>query len=105
MDKKETGSRIITDPRIVRMFLHAWVGEDELGSGQVGLKQTLTPAGYIPMVSCMENRMEQDYITKAMTFQAKTFLKTIRLVKFRFEEVEVEISTKGIVQRFTRKQQ
>lgn len=29
----------------------AWVGEDELGSGEVGLKRGYVPAGLIPLVA------------------------------------------------------
>ena len=31
--------------------LYAWVGEDEFGSGEIGLKQGLVPAGMIPLVA------------------------------------------------------
>ena len=29
----------------------AWVGEDELGSGVIGIKQAHVPAGFIPLAA------------------------------------------------------
>jgi hypothetical protein len=31
--------------------LYAWIGEDEFGSGEIGLKRGLVPAGIIPLVT------------------------------------------------------
>jgi hypothetical protein len=72
-------------------FIYAWVGEDEFGSGKVGLKQAGTPAGVIPLAAVDLEKMDQDYLRKALQQQATTYGKTIRLVRFRFEEVEVQI--------------
>ena len=33
------------------LTIYAWVGEDEYGSGRVGLKQGVVPAGIIPLVA------------------------------------------------------
>jgi hypothetical protein len=41
----------MNDPRIEAFECYAWVSEDELGSGVVGIKRGLTPAGDIPLVS------------------------------------------------------
>lgn len=74
------------DPRIKQMVLYAWVGEDELGSGEVGLKQAEVPAGMVPLVACKEGKMDQLYIIKQLQAQASAYGKTIRLCKFVFSE-------------------
>jgi len=76
-----------TPQAIQDMVLYAWVGEDELGSGEIGLKQARCPAGLVPMVACQAGKMEQAYIIEALQQQASVFGKAIRLVKFRFEGV------------------
>lgn len=78
-----------TDPRVEKMKLWAWVGEDELGSGEVGLKQGLCPAGFIPLVACVPGKMNQEYILTQMRAQSQVGGKVIRLVRFTFEEVLV----------------
>jgi hypothetical protein len=44
-----------------RLELFAWVGEDELGSGEIGLKQAHAPAGLIPMVAIRRDKVEKFY--------------------------------------------
>lgn len=39
-----------TPERLKDLELFGWLGEDELGSGEIGLKRGLVPAGDIPMV-------------------------------------------------------
>ena len=75
-----------TDPRIERMVLYAWVGEDEMGSGEVGLKQGTVPAGNIALVSCKEGKMDQPYIVEQLRIQASIWGKPIRLCRFVFEK-------------------
>lgn len=72
--------------------LYAWVGEDEFGSGRIGLKQGLVPAGYIPLVTMDYDRhkIERAPLRAAMEAQARTYGKKIRLVKFVFAEVVAE---------------
>jgi hypothetical protein len=72
--------------------LYAWVGEDEFGSGRIGLKQGLVPAGYIPLVTMDYDRhkIEPAPLRAAMEAQARTYGKKIRLVKFVFAEVVAE---------------
>jgi len=72
---------------IEQMILYAWVGEDELGSGEVGIKQGICPAGMIPLVACREGKMDQEYLVRQMQQQSNRFGKTIRLCKFTFQEV------------------
>lgn len=78
--------------RIEDHALYAWVGEDELGSGRVGIKQGLVPAGYIPPVTMDYDRhkIERDGVRSAMEAQAAIYGKRIRLVRFVFAEVIAE---------------
>ncbi len=48
--------------KVEDLDLFAWVGEDEFGSGEIGLKQGLVPAGCIPLVAVTEQKMSQPYI-------------------------------------------
>ena len=72
--------------------LYAWVGEDEFGSGRIGLKQGLVPAGYIPLVTMDYDRHKIDRapLRAAMETQARKYGKKIRLVKFVFAEIVAE---------------
>jgi hypothetical protein len=64
------------------MELYAWVGEDELGSGEVGLKQALVPAGLIPLVATTRDKMDRPEIVAQLQAQANRYGKPIRLVRF-----------------------
>jgi hypothetical protein len=77
--------------QIKEMALYAWVGEDELGSGEVGIKQALTPAGRIPLVACKEGKMDQQYIENQLQDLGRQYGKKIRLVKFVYSEVVKEL--------------
>jgi hypothetical protein len=82
----------MTDERLKTIEIYAWVGEDEAGSGEIGLKQGLTPAGYIPLAGVRLDKMSQDYLVKAMEKQARRYGKKISLVRFSFVEVIHEVS-------------
>jgi hypothetical protein len=71
--------------------LYAWVGEDEMGSGEVGLKQALTSCGLIPLVSVSQEKIGQPKIHGQMEAQSKMYGKTIRLIKFVAQEVVITI--------------
>jgi hypothetical protein len=75
--------------------LYAWLGEDELGSGEIGLKQALVPAGMIPMVAIRRDKVDRQYIEDAMDQQGKTYGKKIYLCRFKLEKVEKEVGYKG----------
>lgn len=66
------------------MKLYAWIGEDEFGSGFVGLKQARVPAGYIPLVAIEKDRhkLEHPKLVAQLRLQAATFGKSIRFVEF-----------------------
>jgi hypothetical protein len=76
----------MNDPRIQQIELYAWVGEDELGGGEIGLKQGLVPAGCIPLVAIRRDRMEHERIVAQLRHQALRYQVAIRLCKFVFQE-------------------
>jgi hypothetical protein len=78
--------------RLRDVELFAWVGEDELGSGQIGIKQGLVPAGLIPIVATSRKVARPD-IAAQMHGQAQTSGKRIYLVRFTATEVVMETIT------------
>jgi hypothetical protein len=72
--------------RQVEIF--CWLGEDELGSGDVGLKQGIVPAGCIPLVAVKRSKMEP--LLPQSEAQARKYGKRIRLCRFTFAEVVAE---------------
>jgi hypothetical protein len=69
----------------------AWVGEDELGGGRVGIKQAQVPAGMIPLAAMDydQPKLAADYVVKQLQLQANLYGKTIRLVRFRMVAEEI----------------
>lgn len=82
------------DERIERLELVAWVGEDELGSGQIGIKQGLTPAGMIPLAAIGRDDHKMKALAEQLQLQANTYRKTIRLCRFRFVSEELVLRPK-----------
>lgn len=70
---------------IAKINLFAWVGEDELKAGDFGLKQGFVPAGFIPMVSVSQEKLDK-YWEQAER-QSARFGKKIYLCKFELTEV------------------
>jgi hypothetical protein len=66
--------------------LFAWVGEDEFGSGRVGLKQGLTRAGLHPLVVVDYDRHKIDRMRATLQQQADRYGRTIRFARFTFVE-------------------
>jgi hypothetical protein len=64
----------------------AWIGEDEFGSGVIGLKQGDVPAGRVPLVSTQREKLDRPYLRKQLQAQADAFGKTIRLVRLALAE-------------------
>jgi hypothetical protein len=77
------------------MDLYAWVGEDELGSGEIGLKQGYTRAGLVPLVAIRRDKMDNPNLLRQLVGQAARYGKTIRLVRFTEVEVVKEIEPDG----------
>jgi len=80
---------IMEDVKSVELF--AWVGEDEYGSGVIGIKQAMVPAGIIPIVATTLEKVNQKHILNALDLQGKIFGKKIMLCRFKFEEIITEI--------------
>jgi hypothetical protein len=80
-----------TPDNVKEIALYAWLGEDEFGSGVVGLKQALVPAGMIPLVAVDNSKIDLEYIRQAMQSQANAYGKTIRFCKFTFVEEIITI--------------
>lgn len=72
------------------IVLYAWVGEDEHGSGRVGLKQGVVPAGTIPLVAMSYHLDRMAKLKPQMEAQAAAYGKKIRLVKFVAAEIAAE---------------
>lgn len=77
---------------IDKLVLYAWMGEDEFGSGEIGLKQALCPAGYIPMVSTSYDKIVK--YQNQFEEQARKYGKRISLVRFIATEVMRETEPK-----------
>lgn len=69
----------------LKVELFAWIGMDEMGSGALGLKQALVPAGFIPMVSVSQEKLEKHW-EKAET-QAALYGKKIFFCRFELMEI------------------
>lgn len=68
------------------MDLFAWIGEDEHGSGRVGIKIGLVPAGRIPLAAMEFDRHKLEALRAQLQRQADAHGKTIRLARFTFVE-------------------
>jgi len=73
--------------RLLDLQLHAWVGEDELGSGEIGLKQALVPAGMIPLVAIRCEKVATPLIELQLALQSQHHGKHIFLVRFQAVEI------------------
>jgi hypothetical protein len=80
-------------PDITSIELFAWIGEDEFGSGVIGIKQAMVPAGMIPIVATSLEKVNREFITRAMDMQGKAYGKKIMLCKFKFDGIITEVGT------------
>lgn len=78
--------------RLKQIELFAWVGEDELGSGVVGIKQGIVPAGCIPLVATTEGKIRRGEVLAGLRAQAAKYGKKIYLCRFTCEAVVWETS-------------
>lgn len=62
--------------------IYAWVGEDEFGSGRVGIKSGVVPAGTIPLAVMGYHRHKLEALVPQLQRQADLYGKTIRLARF-----------------------
>lgn len=72
------------------MTIYAWVGEDENGSGRIGLKQGLCPAGYIPLACMSYDLHKLARMKPQMEEQAKKSGMKIRLCRFDLADIAAE---------------
>jgi hypothetical protein len=73
--------------RVKDVELFAWVGEDELGSGEVGLKQGHVPAGLVPLAAIKAHEQKMRRLKPQLEHQAKRWGKRIYLCRFTFVEI------------------
>lgn len=71
-----------------KLELLAWIGEDELGSGEIGIKGALTPVGFIPIVMTGDklDKMTQKAVVSQLRQIVRIYGKTIRLCRFTYVE-------------------
>lgn len=67
--------------------LFAYLGLDELGTGEIGLKQSSVPAGFIPMVAVKQEKMDRNSIRASMELQALAYGKKIYFCRYVFSGV------------------
>jgi hypothetical protein len=77
------------------MDLFAWIGEDELGSGRIGIKIGHVPAGFIPLAAMDFDRAKLEALAPQMQAQATLYGKTIRLARFTFADDAIVLTPKG----------
>jgi hypothetical protein len=77
-----------------RLSIYAWIGEDDKGSGRIGLKQGLTPAGMIPLVAMDYHLDRLAKLLPQLEEHARESGKKIRLYKFTITE-EIAAETKN----------
>jgi len=77
------------DKRLKEITLYAWLGEDELGSGEIGIKRGRVPAGDIPLVAVDEEKMGN--LSEQLDAMGKHFNRRISLCKFKFDGVIKEV--------------
>lgn len=69
------------------LVIYAWVGEDELGSGELGLKQAVVPAGTVAMVAIDRTKLESQSIRDQLQAIANKYGKARHLVRLSFAAV------------------
>jgi hypothetical protein len=82
------GEGDVMNEKLAKVELFAWLGEDEFGSGEIGLKQGIVPAGCIPLVAVKLAKMAP--LTAQMNAQAARYGMKIRLCRFALVEVLTE---------------
>ena len=81
--------------RLKGLALYGWVGEDELGSGEVGLKRGIVPAGDIPLVAIVRGKIADDLVQNQLKRLSLNYGKRIYLCRFVLESVEADTAPYG----------
>lgn len=66
--------------------VYAWIGENEFGAGELGLKQGLAPSGLVPLVAVQRHKIDQAYLRDQLRDQVKAYGKPVRLVRLVWAE-------------------
>lgn len=82
--------------------LFAWVGEDEYGSGEIGLKRARVPSGDdVPMVATRRDKVDRPPVTGQLQRQVNQYGQPIRLVRYVAVEVLATL-TRELMHTMTR---
>jgi hypothetical protein len=73
------------DQQLEEIELFGWLGEDEMGSGEIGLKQGLCAAGCVPLVAVKQHKMSK--FIEQMQQQVNTYGKPISFCRYKLVEV------------------
>jgi hypothetical protein len=79
---------------MTKLVIYAWVGEDEFGSGKVGIKQGVVPAGTIPLASMDLQKLSMPYLVEQMQVIVNQYQTPRRLVRFVEDQTVVTMSPK-----------
>jgi hypothetical protein len=71
--------------QLAHFELFAYLGEDEFGSGEIGIKQAHVPAGFIPMVAVRRDKMEKHF--EQLEAIAAHYGKRIYFCRFELVEI------------------
>lgn len=74
--------------------LYAWMGMDELGSNEFGIKGAIVPAGYIPLVAIKKEKMLTNNIPEQLQLMSTKYKNNIYLCEFHFNKIEETIIPK-----------
>ena len=77
--------------------LLAWIGEDEFGSGKIGIKQAYVAAGCVPIVAVLDDKpkVARQAIVDQMQHMSDQYGKTIRLVRYEPVEEIIVVRPRG----------
>jgi len=78
--------------KLEEVELFAYLGEDEFGSGEIGLKQGRVPAGIIALVSTHQGKLIHRDVVEQLQRQADIYGKTIHLCRFVLKEEVLTIN-------------
>jgi hypothetical protein len=81
--------------RLKGIELFAYLGEDELGSGEIGLKRGRVPAGMIALVALDPSKLTRTELVDQLRLQADRFGKPIAPCRFALAEVVTVIRPSG----------
>ena len=69
------------------MTLYAWVGRDELGSGEIGIKRVGTRDGCLALCVFSRKKLESEPVLAAMAAMSEEFGNKLLLAEFRLQAI------------------